>query len=343
MAEAIPAPVLVDALQFCRWSRPVFEQMRQGGLSVVHVTVAYHETFRKTVEHLVDWHWRLRDHADIIVPGRDGADFALAQRSNRTAIVFGLQSPMPVEDDLGLVAMLHQLGIRIMQITYNNQSLLGSGWMEPQDGGLTRMGQRVIGEMNRLGMMVDLSHAGERTALDAIAASRRPVAVTHANPRWWRDTPRNVSRAFCRALAQNEGMLGLSLYPHHLPDGPATTLERFCAMAAEAAEAVGVSRLGIGSDLCQDQPDDVVRWMREGRWTRPDPTPIAFPDQPRWFQDNRDFPRLADGLVAAGFRPEEAALVLGGNWLRFMTDAFALAGIPAGDTQALAWSKTETR
>jgi membrane dipeptidase len=85
------------------------------------------------------------------------------------------------------------------------------------------------------------------------------------------------------ALAESRGMLGLSLYPHHLPDGSDTTLESFCMMAAEVAGLIGVDYLGIGSDLCQDQPDGVVRWMREGRWMRPDPGPVSFPAQPAWF------------------------------------------------------------
>jgi membrane dipeptidase len=316
------SPVLIDALQFCRWSRKTFEQMREAGMSAVHATVAYHESFRKTVEHLADWHWRFRDNSDLIMPGREAADIDRARTSNRTAIFFGLQSPMPVEDDLGLLAMLHHLGIRFLQITYNNQSLLGAGWMEPNDSGLTRMGHDVIREMNQLGMVIDLSHAGERTTLQAIEASERPVAITHANPAWWQATGRNVSKTVCRELAEANGMLGLSLYPHHLPDSSATTLERFCRMAADVAEIVGVGRLGIGSDLCQDQPDDVVRWMREGRWKRPDPAPIAFPDQTSWFRDNRDFPGVRHGLVAAGFSEAEAAQVLGGNWYHFMVEAF---------------------
>ena len=233
-----------------------------------------------------------------------------------------MQNPLPIEDDLGLVEVLHALGIRFLQLTYNNQSLLGSGWQEPHDGGLTRMGRAVVGEMNRVGMAIDLSHAGERTVLDAIAASTRPVTISHANPDWWKPTGRNVSRKVVAALAESGGMLGLSLYPHHLKDGSETTLDSFCAMAAEVAGLIGVERLGIGSDLCQDQPDSVVRWMREGRWMRPDPAPVVFPAQPSWFRDSRDFPNLATGLVRAGFSEVEAGAILGENWYRFMEMAF---------------------
>ena len=189
-------------------------------MSAVHVTVAYHESFRKTVEHMVDWSWRLEKTAISSCAGREAADLDRARRTGRTAIFFGLQNPMPIEDDLGLVAILHQLGIRFMQITYNNQSLLGSGWMEPVDSGLTRMGREVIREMNRLGMAVDLSHAGERTMLEAIEASERPVAITHANPAWWRATGRNVSKTVCRAIAESGGMLGLLSIHIICPTGP---------------------------------------------------------------------------------------------------------------------------
>jgi membrane dipeptidase len=127
-----------------------------------------------------------------------------------------------------------------------------------------------------------------------------------------------------KALAQTGGMLGLSIYPHHLRDGGATSLRDFCAMAAEVAAMIGIDNLGIGSDLCQGQPDNVVQWMREGRWTRPGPQAarIAFPAQPDWFGDNRDFAGLTVGLKAAGFGNSDAAKVLGENWRNFMDKAF---------------------
>jgi microsomal dipeptidase-like Zn-dependent dipeptidase len=317
----------VDGLQFCNWSRKIFEQMREAGLSAVHATVAYHEGFRPTVDRIIAWNARFREHADLILPGRSAADLMRALSSNRTAIILGLQNPLPIEDDLGLVAVLHELGIRVMQLTYNNQSLLGCGWQD-EDSGLTRMGREVIREMNRLGLLIDLSHAGERTALEAIAASDRPVAITHATPAAWHAGKRQASETLLRTLAQGGGMLGLSLYPHHLRDGSDTTLEAFCEMAARMAEIVGVQHLGIGSDLCQDQPDAVLAWMREGKWTRPDPSqPSAkFPPQPAWFQDCRGFADLAEGLRRAGFAAADVEGILGTNWQRFFRAAFRPVG-----------------
>lgn len=321
-------PVLIDGLQYCRWSRTVFEEMRAGGLSAVHATVAYHGGLRETVTEIAVWNRRFREHADLIMPLLRGRDIAVARASGRTAIALGLQNPMPIEDDIGLVEVLHRLGIRVMQLTYNNQSLLGTGWSEAQDGGLTLMGREVVREMNRVGMLIDLSHAGERTTLDTIGASSRPVVVSHANPREARETGRNLSRTVMTAVAAAGGLLGLSLYPHHLPHGGETTLAEFGTMAARAADVVGVAHLAIGSDLCQDQPGEVLQWMRRGRWRFADPgeESLVFPAQPAWFRSNLDFAGLAAALAGSGFQPDEIALVLGGNWRRAMSEGFEPAG-----------------
>ena len=131
-----------------------------------------------------------------------------------------------------------------------------------------------------------------------------------------------------KALGESGGMLGFSLYPHHLKSGSDCTLADFCEMIARTAEMIGVERLGIGSDLCQDQPDSVVDWMRTGRWTKQvdygegSAENPGFPPQPGWFRDNRDLAGIEAGLLAAGFSPEEAGLIMGGNWLRFFDESF---------------------
>src|SRR5690606_37956875 len=118
-------------------SREIFEQMRAGGVCVVHVTVAYHENFRDTVELLMRWHKRLRDNSDLIAFAGNGREMESVIASGRTAILFGAQNPSPIEADIRLVEVLHQLGIRFMQLSYNNQSLLCTGWTERVDSGLT--------------------------------------------------------------------------------------------------------------------------------------------------------------------------------------------------------------
>ncbi|MEM7210785.1 MAG: membrane dipeptidase [Pseudomonadota bacterium] len=309
----------IDALQYCNWSREIFEDWRAGGLDAVHVTVAYHEDFTEVVHRLKDWDTRFRDNADLILPGRSGRDVRKAHSMGRTAVFFGFQNPAPIGSDLGMLAICHRLGLRFMQLTYNLQSLCGAGWQEPEDTGLTRFGREVVAEMNRLGIIIDLSHAGERTTLDAVEASGRPVAVTHANPRSWRETNRNLPETVMRALGESGGMLGFSLYPHHLADGSDCALKAFCEMAARSAEIMGADRLGIGSDLCQGQPDSVVQWMRDGRWTFAT-SGAVFPGQPTWFRSNRDWDGIVAGLRDVGFSQIEVDGIMGENWLRFWED-----------------------
>ena len=321
----------IDCLQYCNWSENIFRQMREGGVDAVHVTIAYHEMFREMVANVEQWNGWFERHSNLIFAGRTGDDVRQARSEGRTAIFFGFQNPSPIEDDIGLVEICHMLGARFMQLTYNNQSLLATGCYESEDTGITRMGRAVIAEMNRVGLVIDMSHSAERSTLDAIEVSSRPIAITHANPSFWHPARRNKSDDVLKALGESGGMLGFSLYPHHLKDGTNCTLDSFCEMIARTAELMGVSQIGIGSDLCQDQPDSVVEWMRVGRWTKDidygegSAANAGFPPMPSWFQDNRHFDAIATGLHKQGFSQADVAGIMGENWLNFYDASFGPA------------------
>ena len=323
-----PETVTIDGLQYCNWSSKIFEDMAVGGLDAVHVTICYHEDFEETVRNLQDWNRRFFDNHDRIMPGRCADDVLRAKAESKTAVFFGFQNCTPIEADIDRVEICHQLGVRFMQLSYNNQSLLATGCYESEDTGITRMGRQVIREMNRVGLVIDMSHSSERSTLEAIDYSERPIAVTHANPASWHPALRNKSDAVLRALADSGGMIGFSLYPHHLKASNACTLESFCLMVAETAQTMGIDHIGIGSDLCQDQPDDVVAWMRNGRWTRDldygegSSAAPGFPEQPRWFRSNQDFPNLFQGLLNVGFSTSEVGQIMGMNWLAFFERSF---------------------
>ncbi|MEO0745772.1 MAG: membrane dipeptidase [Pseudomonadota bacterium] len=318
----------IDNLQYCNWSEKVFRQMREGRVDAVHATIAYHETFRETVLNMERWNRWFERHGELIVKGRTAADVDRARASGRTAIFFGFQNPSPIEDDIGLVEVLHDLGARFMQLSYNNQSLLATGCYEDEDPGITRMGREVIAEMNRVGLVVDMSHSADRSTIEAAEISTRPIAITHANPYVWHPALRNKRDDVIGAVVAGGGMLGFSLYPHHLAGGTGCTLDSFCEMIARTAERFGAAHLGIGSDLCQDQPDSVVEWMRTGRWTKGvdygegSASAPGFPPQPDWFRDNRDFDNIESGLRAVGFDEDEVAGIMGGNWYRFYEENF---------------------
>lgn len=322
----------IDGLQYANWSEKIFRQLRLGGVDAIHVTIAYHEGFRETVLNFERWNRWFERYPDLIMKGQWASDIDIARQTGRTAVFFGFQNPSPIEDDIGLIEILHTLGARFMQLTYNNQSLLATGCYEENDAGLTRMGKQVVREMNRVGMVIDMSHSADRSTIEAAEYSDRPIAITHANPHDWAPALRNKRAEVLRAVTDTGGMLGFSLYPHHLKGKTDCTLTSFCEMIARTADIYGVAHLGIGSDLCQDQPDSVVEWMRVGRWTKQidygEGSALApgFPPMPDWFQDNRDFGNIEQGLRDVGMSQAEIAAIMGGNWYRFFAESFTPQG-----------------
>ena len=320
--------MIVDNLQYANWSEKIFRQMREGGVDAVHVTISYHENFRETVLNFEQWNRWFEQYPDLIMKGLWAEDIDRARETGRTAIFFGFQNPSPIEDDIGLVEIVHSLGARFMQLTYNNQSLLATGCYEKEDTGITRMGRQVIKEMNRVGLVVDMSHSADRSTIEAAEISERPIAITHANPHAWHPALRNKRHEVLKAVTDAGGMLGFSLYPHHLKNKSDCTLQSFCEMIARAADSYGVHNLGIGSDLCQDQPDSVVEWMRVGRWSKEidygegSASAPGFPPMPSWFQDNRDFGNIAEGLAQTGLSQSEVNGIMGENWYRFYKENF---------------------
>jgi len=313
----------IDNLQYCNWSRKIFETNRAAGLDAVHVTIVYHEDYDELLIELNKWEKIFEANSDLIFLGKDFKDIEKAKLENKTAIFFGFQNCSPIEDDIGLVEKVHELGCRFMQLTYNNQSLLATGCYEKIDSGVTNFGREAIKEMNRVGIVVDMSHSAEKSTMDAIEISEKPIAITHANPSFWHAAKRNKSSDLLKMLSDSGGMLGLSLYPHHLRDNSNCSLDSFCEMVAKTAEIMDASKIGIGSDLCLDQPDSVVEWMRNGTWTKTknygegSKNKPGFPKQPEWFEDARGFSNIEKGLKKIGFSDDETHGILGNNWYNF--------------------------
>ena len=313
----------VDNLQYCNWSREIFEINNQAKLDAVHATICYHEDFDELQENIENWNIFFQKNSDLIFLGKKSQDIKKAKSENKTAIFYGLQNCSPIEDNIHYVEVLKNSGVLFMQLTYNNQSLLATGCYESRDSGITRMGREVIKEMNRVGMIVDMSHSAELSTLEAIEISQRPIVVSHANPLFWHKGLRNKSDTVLKALNDSGGMIGFSLYPHHLKDSTNCTLESFCEMIAETTKRISVKQIGIGSDLCIRHPDSIVDWMRNGTWTKTKDfgegsvNNAGFPPQPSWFEDARGFDNLEQGLLKVGFSEEETHDILGNNWYNF--------------------------
>ena len=313
----------IDNLQYCNWSRDIFLINREAGLNAVHVTLVYHEDYDEFLQRVKEWDRFFEENSDLIFLGKTFEDITKAQTDNKTAIFFGFQNCSPIEDDINLIEKVYEHGCRFMQLTYNNQSLLATGCYEKNDSGVTNFGRQAIKEMNRVGIVVDMSHLAEKSTLDAIEISEKPIAITHANPSFWHQALRNKSDFLLKKLSESGGILGLSLYSHHLKDGTNCKLESFCEMVAKTAEIMEVKNIGIGSDLCLHQPDSVVEWMRNGTWSKStnygegSKKKPGFPKQPDWFLDARGFDNLESGLKKVGFNKQEVEGILGNNWFNF--------------------------
>ena len=313
----------IDNLQYCNWNEEIFKINNEAKLDAVHVTIAYHEDYDEVQKNVETWKEYFNNFSNLISHGNSYKDIDKAHKENKTAVFFGFQNCSPIEDDIHLVQSVRDIGAVFMQLTYNNQSLLATGCYENVDSGVTRMGREVIKEMNRVGIVVDMSHSAEQSTLDAIDISEYPIAITHANPFSWHESKRNKSDEILKALNNSGGMIGLSMYPHHLKDGTNCTIESFCKMVAQTAEIINVNQIGIGSDLCLGQPDSVVDWMRNGTWTKSKDygegtkDNAAFPKQPDWFEDARGFNNIENGLKKIGFNETEINGILGNNWYSF--------------------------
>ena len=325
LKDAFP---IIDALQASNWDEAQFRALNHAGIDAVHVTLAFWHDCKETLSLLGKWLRWFDEYNDLILLVKSADDIRLAHSSGRTGIILGFQNSSPIEDELQLVSVFHSLGIRIMQLTYNNQNLIGSGCYEKNDAGLTNFGRNVIREMNRLGMIIDVSHTSERTCMEAIEFSERPIAITHANPLEFQNVVRNKSNELLKELAESGGVLGFSLYPMHLSGGARCTLDSFCEMVADTSEKIGIEHLGLGSDMCLGWDDSYLLYMRHGTWDRVDNNlengsrKVRWPGYPEWFQNPSDLRNVAIGLANKGFSETEIAMLMGGNWFRFFKQGF---------------------
>ena len=320
--------ILIDGLEYCNWNRDLFENAHQAGITAIHATLVYWENTEESFAKIKYWNDLFKEHYDIITHAKKTEDIFQAKKNNKLAIIFGFQNSAPIANDIFLVEKFFKEGLRFMQLTYNNQTPLAGGCFEPKDSGVSRFGKAVIEEMNRLGMIVDLSHAGKQTCIDAIDFSSKPVAISHANPSFFHKSIRNIDSDVLQKLAKKNGFIGLSLYPYHLKNLGKCKVEDFCSMIKELINLIGEDNIGIGSDLCLNWPDEIVMWMRNGKWTKKidygeskDNNP-KWPELPKWYSKPSDLKNLFISMCENNISEKVATKIVGENWLSFMKNQF---------------------
>jgi microsomal dipeptidase-like Zn-dependent dipeptidase len=240
----------------------------------------------------------------------------------------GFQNSNLLEGRIRFVELFAELGVRVLQLTYNNQNELAGSCYETEDSGLARFGREVIHEMNRVGILVDLSHVGNRSTLDAIKHSRKPVAITHANADSLFPHKRNKTDDVIRALTDNGGVIGCAAYRNITGDYFCRTVDNWVEMVARTIEIAGIDHVAIGTDRSHNHEVADYDWMRKGRWTRgvdygagsaARPGKVAPPD---WFGSFSDLKLIAPAMQRAGFSAADIDKVTYGNWLRVYRDVF---------------------
>ena len=196
--------IVIDGLNISKWNREVFERLRRGGVTAVNATTAIYEGFRDAIRNMEEWNIKFDSYSDLIMPIKNVEDVREAKEQGRVGVIIGFQNTSPIEDDLNLIQIFRDLGVRIMQLTYNDRNYSGDGCFERLDCGLSEFGFRVVEEMNRQGVLIDLSHTGHKTTKETIEASRDPVAFTHANPKTIFESPRNKTDPEIEAFFASE-------------------------------------------------------------------------------------------------------------------------------------------
>lgn len=316
--------IVIDALNVSNWDSPaVFASLCAGGVTAINATAAVWEGFEDAMDNIAAWLHRFRDDARLLQVKAVG-DVLRAKKAGKVGIILGWQNATPIENDLNRLALFHALGVRIIQITYNERNLLGNGCYERTDDGLSNFGVDAIREMNRLGILIDLSHVGDRTTLEAIEHSEKPVAFTHANARAFFDHVRNKTDEALKLLAEKGGVIGANSFAPFLRRGIQSTLEDYVDAIDDLVARVGIDHVGIGTDFTQDQPLTFFEWIfaQQGtKYKKPANLPDQFPPL-RGLETPDKLPNLAEELLKRGYTAEDITKILGGNWLRLFREVW---------------------
>ncbi len=318
--------IVVDALNVSNWESPaVFKSLHAGGVTAINATSAIWENYREGMDNIAAWLRRFKAYRDILTQVKTVQDIHRAKADHRVGIILGWQNASPIENDLDRLALFYELGVRIIQITYNERNLIGNGCYDRRDEGLSNFGVDAIREMNRLGILIDLSHVGDRTTLDAAEVSEKPVACTHANARAFFDHVRNKTDEALKLITEKGGMIGANAFPSFFPNTFDTTLQEYVDAIGDLVERVGIDHVGIGTDYTQDQPAAFFDWLFAQQGTRYQERPLGYPDpliHPKGMETPDKFVNIAGELLGRGYSEADVAKILGGNWLRIFGEVW---------------------
>ncbi|HCK83326.1 MAG TPA: Zn-dependent dipeptidase [Hyphomonadaceae bacterium] len=299
--------------------------VRSSGVSAIKTTIGgFNAPFEDTLAEIAFYQRLVEAHPDYFMQIRNAADIARAKRERKLGIIFSFESAACLEDKLDRIDLFRNLGVRVMQLSYNLPSPFGAGVMSPPDASLTDLGREAIARMNASGVALDLSHANPATTSAATAASAKPVLITHAGCASVHPHPRNKSDEQLRALAEKGGVVGIYDLFYLAPAGRQPNLDDYIAHMAHALSVCGEDHVGIGSDTgfgaSELSAEERAAWAAETERRRA--TGVAAPEEDGRLPFTEGLNRpdralvIADALMKRGYRERAVEKVLGANFAR---------------------------
>jgi len=314
--------LVIDGCQSSRFTPEYFETVRDAGVTATIVTVAWKQGCHESMRLISRWLQKIEKNADGAFFAESIDDILRAKKERRVAYLFGFQNTLPLEGDAELLNIYKSLGVRIVQLTYNEKNEVGYGCAETNDSGLSSYGVQVIERMNELRMLVDLSHVGDRTTAEAIELAKFPV-FSHANSRSLCENPRNKPDEQIEAIASKDGIIGINAYPSFVrwtrtERGERPSVSDLLDHIDHIVKLVGVDYVGVSLDLIENQPEgeDQLLASNPSIWGVPNPDGVyAFPEG---IEGISELVNITRGLVVRGYSDTEIEKILGKNWLRVL-------------------------
>ena len=325
--------MVIDGLVVASPSGRVVQQLLDAGVRACNWTVSSHSDEALTaINKIIQFYWLLEQFPDTTLLVERGADLDRAKAEGKLGMVLGFQGGSPLGRNVHLVRVFHRLGIRIIQLTYNEANALAAGCLEASDGGLTSLGVQAVQEMNRTGVLIDLSHVGRRASLEAIELSTAPVIFSHSNPRSLQENPRNISDEQIRACATKGGVVGVATFSAFVGEtrnGRHPDLDEYLRQMDHVLSVAGPDHVAIGTDIFLD-PTDGVWWRAVTGRLYPDVSQgMTYETHNiRGFMHQSDFPTVAEAMFKHGYDEDTVRKILGLNWQRVYSEAW---DAPHGD------------
>lgn len=313
--------IVIDGLICAKWNRELFEDMSKGGLTAANCTVSFWENFQGTVDNIVEMNQLIEESSDLLMKVRTTRDIYRAKEAGKTGVMMGFQNAHAFEDQIGYVKVFKDLGVGIVQMCYNTQNLVGTGCYE-RDGGLSGFGREIVAEMNKVGMLCDLSHVGPQTAKEVIDESQKPVAYSHCLPSGLKEHPRNRSDEELKYIADNGGFVGVTMFTPFLRAGVNATIDDYVEAIQYIYNIVGEDAIGIGTDFTQGHGQDFFEYLTHDKGYARRLTRFGEIINPKGIRTVGEFPNLTEALLRNGFSETQVRKIMGENWVNLLKDVW---------------------